>query len=329
MVEVLLPAFVADDLERRFRDAAPTVPLRVVRYDVQGDCSEDPSRVEALFRYFPNDRFAGRNFAASELRRVWERAPRLRWIQTNSSGVDGLLFPEIIDTDVVLTSGSSVNNGPVAESVLALLLAVAKRIPQHVRHQEQREWQRYKKQELRESTVAVIGYGHIGEEVGRLCSAFGMTVLAVRRNPEQSSPHADAVLGPDRMSEALGQADFVVLTAAHVKGDPVMLGAKELSSMKPEAWLVNVARGSLIDEDAIVVALRKGTIAGAALDVFESEPLPTESPLWSLPNVLVTPHNSASSPHQDRRTLDLFVENYRRWVSGQPLLNIVDKQRGY
>ena len=329
IVEVLLPALVSEGLADRFRAVAREIDLRVVSFDGGGSCDRDPAKSEVLFRYFPNDRFSGRNFGASELRQLWAHAPHLKWIQTNSSGVDGLLFPELVDSDIVLTSGATVNSGPVAESVMALLLAVSKRIPEHVRHQQKREWTRYKKLELRGSTVAVVGYGHIGEEVGRLCAAFGMRVLAVRRNPGRGGAYAETVFGHDDLRHALAQADFVALTAAQVRGEPPLIGAAELASMKPTAWLVNVARGTMVDETALVDALREGVIAGAALDVFPKEPLPANSQLWDLPNVLVSPHNSASSPRQDERTIDLFVENFRRWVSGEPLLNVIDKTRGY
>ena len=334
MRTVLVPSHVAETLERRFQGAVPEVAVRTVAYEIDGTCLREPSETEALFHYFPNDRFSGRNFGADELRRLWRLAPRLRWIQTNASGVDGLIFPELIDSGIVLASGASVNSGPVAESVMALLLAVAKRIPQHVRHQERHAWQRYQKLELRGSRAVVIGYGHIGEEVGRLCKAFGMQVVAVRRDATKPSPHADAVFGAedltsDRRSVLLQDADFVILTLAATPGQPAVIGKAELAAMRPSAWLINVSRGSMIVESALIEALRVGRIAGAALDVFQQEPLPTESPLWDLPNVLVTPHNSASSPRQDERTLDLFVENFRRWVSGAPLLNVVDMRRGY
>jgi len=168
MPTVLIPSHVAVILEQRFWEATPHTTLRVITYEVDGACREEPAEVEALFHYFPNDRFPGRNFGAEELRRVWERAPRLRWVQTNASGVDGLLFPELLDSSIVVTSGASVNCGPVAESVMALILAIAKRIPQHVRNQGRHAWQRYQKLELCRSRAVVIGYGHIGQKVGRV-----------------------------------------------------------------------------------------------------------------------------------------------------------------
>ncbi len=328
-IEVIVPEGLTDVLGERFRRAAPGVKLRVISVDVEGKCGASPAQAVALFRYFPNDRFAGKAFGSAALRRVLTSSPLLRWIQTNSSGVDGLLLPEVVESDIMLSSGASVNAGPVAESVLALLLAAAKRLPQHVRHQEKREWQRYRKLELCGSTIAVIGYGHIGQEVGRLCTAFGMKVLAVRRDPSRGGAHAAAIYGPESLCAVVAEADFVVLTAASTQSGAVHLGKDEIVAMKKSAWLINVARGSMVDTDALVNALRNGTLAGAILDVFETEPLSSESALWDVPNLIITPHNSASSPRQDERTIELFAENFRRWIAGEALLNVVDKRRGY
>jgi phosphoglycerate dehydrogenase-like enzyme len=334
MPSVLVPRHVADDLERRFRAAVPEVDLQVCAYEIDGTCLADPHEAEALFQYFPYDRFPGRGFGATEFQRIWAAAPRLRWIQSNASGVDGLLFPDLVASGIQVTSGTSANAGPVAESVIALILALAKRIPQHVAHQHRREWRRYQKQTLWGATAVVIGYGHIGQEVGRLCKAFGMRVVAVRRRVAHDSPHADLVFGSDvlateRRRDILAEADFVILSLAATPGQPPVIGEAELAVMPVTAWVVNVARGSMIVESALIHALQAGRIAGAALDVFQDEPLAPDSPLWSLPNVLITPHNSASSPLQDERTLDLFAENFRRWITGERLLNLVDTQRGY
>ena len=328
---ILVPAYLIDRLQPMLAAATPETETRLIGFESDGRVAGEPGAAEALFRYFPNDRFSGRDFRAAELLAIWDRAPRLRWVQTNASGVDSLLSPRFVASDIVLTSGASVNAGPVAESVLALLLAVARRIPQHVRHQAAREWQRYQKAELRGSTVVIVGWGKIGMEVGRLCGAFGMRVVVVRRHPATPTEGAAAVYGPADLPRALHEAgaDYVVLVAASGPTDPPLLGATEIAALKPTAWLINVARGSQVDEPALIDALQSGRLGGAALDVFATEPLPPTSPLWDLPNVLLTPHNSASSPHQDQRTLDLFVDNYRRWIGGEPLLNVVDKARGY
>ncbi|MDQ3413026.1 MAG: D-2-hydroxyacid dehydrogenase, partial [Chloroflexota bacterium] len=196
-------------------------------------------------------------------------------------------------------------------------------------HQVKHEWQRYQKGELRGSTIVIVGYGHIGREVGRLCDAFGMRVIVVRKRVTEPSPYAAVVYPPEQLAEALAGADFVVLVSATAADQQPLIGIAELAAMKPAAWLINVGRGALVDDEALIAALRTNQIAGAALDVFRQEPLPAAHPYWDLPNVLLTPHNSASSPWQDQRTIELFIENFRRWLAEEPLLNRVDLQRGY
>ena len=323
VVPVLGPAF--DQIARDAGHQATIIP-----FGADGVTAGDPGPSEALFRYFPADRANTTQFGTPQFQRLIDAAPALRWIQTNSSGVDYLLrIPAIATGTYVVTNGASVNQGPMAENIMALLLGIARRLPEHVRHQLRHEWQRYRKLELNGSTILIVGYGHIGAEVGRLCQAFGMRVIVVRQRPDAPSPHADAVYPPDQLTTALAEADFVVLVSATRPGQPPLMSTATLAAMKPSAWLINVGRGALVDDDALLVALQAGQIAGAALDVFTQEPLPADHPYWELPNVLITPHNSASSPHQDARTLALFTENFRRWVHGEALLNQVDLRRGY
>lgn len=329
---ILLPAHLLERSGPAFESAAAAAgrSLRIVPFEPDGSCHGSPAAAEVLFRYFPADRSNTARFGTSEFRQLIQQAAALRWIQTNSSGVDYLTkIPEVFERDLIVTNGSSVNQWPMAETVMGLLLAVTRRIPQHVQHQLRHEWQRYQKLELRDSTIVLVGYGHIGVEVGRLCDAFGMRVLAVRKRVTEPSPYAAAVYAPEQLPEALAQAEFVVLMSATTPEQQPLIGAAELAAMKESAWLINVGRGALVDDEALIPALQAGQIAGAALDVFRQEPLPPEHPYWDMPNVLVTPHNSASSPRQDRRTLELFVENWRRWLNSEPLLNRVDTHRGY
>jgi phosphoglycerate dehydrogenase-like enzyme len=329
---ILLPDHVKERAGARFEAVATAAgrTLRIVPFAADGSCDGSPAAAEALFRYFPADRSNTARFGTAEFRRLIQQAPALRWVQTNSSGVDYLTkIPEVFERDLIVTNGSSVNKWPMAETVMGLLLAVTRRIPQHVQHQLRHEWQRYQKLELRGSTVLLVGYGQIGREVGRLCDAFGMRVLVVRKRVGEPSPHAAAVYAPEQLPEALAEADFVVLVSATTPDQQPLIGPPELAAMKPSAWLVNVGRGALVDDEALLAALQSSQIAGAALDVFRQEPLPPDHPYWDLPNVLVTPHNSASSPRQDERTLELFIENFRRWLHDEPLLNRVDIHRGY
>jgi phosphoglycerate dehydrogenase-like enzyme len=217
----------------------------------------------------------------------------------------------------------------MAEMVMALVLAATKRLPEHAFDQRARRWGRRPKRELRGSTVGIVGLGRIGTEVARLCAAFGARVLGLRRAPTEPPPGVERVVGSDGLGELLAESDYVVLTLALNPTSRRLIGRRELELMKPSAILVNVARGDIVDEPELVGALRERRIAYACLDTFQQEPLPADSPLYDLPNVFITPHNSASSPHMEERVIALFLDNLGRLVRGEALLNVVDKRRGY
>ena len=251
-------------------------------------------------------------------------------MQSHGAGVDGLLSPELIASDAVLTNAAPIHAVPMAETVLALILAATKRLPEHARDQQRRTWRRLPKRELRGSTVGIVGLGRIGSEVGRLCAAFGARVLGVRRSPPaEPPPGVERVFGLDALDTLLGESDYLALTLALNPTSRGLIGARELALLKDDAVLVNVARCDVLDEAALIAGLRIGRPAFACLDTFQTEPLPPDSPLYDLPNVLITPHNSASSPHMEERVIALFLDNLGRLVRGEPLLNVVDKQRGY
>jgi phosphoglycerate dehydrogenase-like enzyme len=254
--------------------------------------------------------------------------PKLRWIHAINAGVDHLLCPELIESDILFTNSVGAHAVSIAESVFGMLLFTVKRLGEHWDAQKERRWSRARKDELRGKTLGVIGLGHVGAEVARLGKAFGMRVVATRRRP-QPHPDVDDVWGADGLLQLLAQSDFVVMCAALTPETRGMIGAAQLRQMKPSATFVNIARGALVDEAALVQALREGWIAGACLDAFVQEPLAPEHPFWTLPNVFVTPHSSASTPQLTARALDIFVENARRYAAGEPLLNVVDKRLGY
>jgi len=281
-----------------------------------------------LFRFFPGDRYPLGGLRGDAVRRMLARLPRLRWIHTSGAGADGLLIPEVLARGLVLTNSSGQNAVPVAETAVALMLALAKRLPGHVQDQHERRWQRRQKLELCGMTVLIVGLGRIGTEVARRCAAFGMRVIGVRTRGGVE-PGVERIVGPDGLTEALREADWVVLTAALTARTRGMIGPDAFAAIKPGAMLVNVGRGALVDEAALCDALRSGRLGGAALDVFAIEPLPEASPLYECPNVMILPHNSASSPHARRRALEFFVENFRRFVNGEPMRNQIDPRRGY
>jgi phosphoglycerate dehydrogenase-like enzyme len=246
------------------------------------------------------------------------------------------MFPELIQSRVLLTNSTGIHGPVVAEHAIAVLLALAKRLPQAMQHQAKRVWsqdqlwqQRPRPREVADSTVAVVGMGGIGSEFTARAKALGMRVLAVRENPAKGAGGADAVYSPDEINEVLPQADYVLLCTPVTPATTGLINAERLSHMRPDAYLINVGRGPLIDEPALLHALTARSIAGAALDVFTEEPLPAGSPFWSLDNLLITPHTAAVTERLWERHYRLIVENLNRFLAGKPLLNEVDKMRGY
>jgi len=276
------------------------------------------------------------------------RAPDLKWVQLHSAGVDHLLDHPLMKSDILLTTTSGIHATPIAEYVFASILAFNRRVPQMLTYQSRREWPQgrwnlFARPELRDRTLGIIGYGSIGREVGRIARCFGMRVVATKRSVSQMRDVGYAVQGtgdrkgalldeafpPERLSDMLGLCDYVVVTVPLTPETRKLIGEAELRAMKPSAYLVNISRGETVDEAALIRALQEGWIAGAGLDVFEEEPLLSDSPLYDLENVILSPHVSGFTLRYDERASDLFAENLRRYLTGEPLLNLVDKERGY
>ncbi len=276
-----------------------------------------------------------------------EAATRLRWVQGHFAGVDQFLEHPLLQ-NVTLTTSSGIHAPAMAEYILMMILAFAHRLPRMIELQRQAEWPQQRwalfvPRELRDTTIGIIGYGSIGRETARLAHAFGTRVLALKRHVDQladdgwrlpgvgdmAGEYVARFYAPAQLHAMLAECDYVVVAAPLTTETRGLLGGAEFRAMKHEAVLINVARGGVIDEAALIDALRNQTIGGAALDVFEQEPLPADSPLWHLPNVILSPHVSGFTPHYDERAMTLFAENLRRYVAGEPLLNVVDMQRGY
>jgi D-2-hydroxyacid dehydrogenase (NADP+) len=263
-------------------------------------------------------------------------AKKLRWIHSTAAAVHQLIFPELVNSDVVLTNAREVHGPVVAEHVIALIFALAKKIPDSVRLQEKHVWGQQllwdelpRVREVAGATVGMVGLGSIGRSVVKSAKALGMRVMAVREHPEKGSEGADAVFGPAQIDEVFRQADYVVLAAPVTNSTKAIVNAERLALMKPDACLINVGRGPLVDESALANALREKKIGGAVLDVFPKEPLAADSPLWDVPNLLITPHTAALTDKLWERQYALFAENLRRYLNGQQLLAVVDKGKGY
>lgn len=263
-------------------------------------------------------------------------AKNLRWVHSPAAAVHTLIIPEIVNSDIVITNSRDVHGPVVAEHTIALIFALAKKIPGAVRLQQKHEWGQQRLwdelprvREIAGATLGLIGLGAIGRAVVKNAKAFGMRVIAAREHPEKGTEGADQVFGPAQIDEVFRRSDYVVLATPFTANTTGLANAARLALMKPDACLINVGRGPLIDEEALAAALREKRIAAAALDVFPKEPLEPHSLLWDVPNLLITPHTAALTANIWERHYTLFSENLRRYIRGEALFGIVDKHKGY
>jgi phosphoglycerate dehydrogenase-like enzyme len=264
-------------------------------------------------------------------RDILTRAPNLKWLQTMSAGIDRLVDTEIWHSPVKITGVSGIHAVPISEYVLGIMLMFAKKSVQFLQMQQRHEWNRYPPSGLRGKTVGIVGLGSIGREVARLCRAFGMRVIATRRSIKRAGKagYVDLLLPADELKRLLAESDYVVIAAPLTHETEGLIGEEELEAMKSTAYIINIARGGIIDENAIVRALKEKHIAGAGLDVTSPEPLPPESPLWDMENVILTPHISGAMEDYIGAATDLFCDNIRRYLAGKRLRNVIDKKKGY
>lgn len=265
------------------------------------------------------------------LRSLWRRARRLQWVHSLSAGVEHLLFDELVHSPLPLTNAKGVYSVALGEFALMAILFFAKDARRLLRQQAAARWETFEPMELRGQTLGIIGYGDIGRAAAQRARAFGLRILACRRRPELSAEDSlvDGVFPLERRGELLAASDYVLLAMPHTPGTQRLVGEAELRALKPGAVLVNVGRGGTVDEPALLRALEERRLRGAALDVYETEPLPPEHPLWRLDNVLLSPHCADNTPHWRENALEFFLRNLERFERGEPLLNLVDKAAGY
>lgn len=269
------------------------------------------------------------DFRSTELRDAWHRADRLEWVHVAGAGVDAVLFPDLVESSVTVTSSRGIFDRSIAEYVLGLMLLFAKDLHRSFEYQRSRRWVHRETEMLAGKMLLVVGAGPIGRMVARHARCVGMKVSAVARTARSSDEDFGRVFASENLDEALPEADYVVIAAPLTAQTEGMFGAAQFGRMKRSARLINVGRGRIVDEPALIEALRGGQIAGAALDVFWQEPLPKDHPLWSMPQVVISPHMSGDFVGWLEALGELFVENFRRWLRGDELLNVVDKERGY
>ncbi len=317
-VRVAKAAYVEPEARRDLRRKRQVAELAQQPFPIPQDFLEQARTAEVMYGLdFPTD--------------LPKLAPKLKWVQLIGAGADHLPGGSgILESGIVVTSMGGFSSRNIAEYVLNAMLSHVKLSKAFVLAQPKKEWKRLGGDTLHGKTVGIVGLGRIGGFVAQFAKAFDMRVLACRRSPDAKAPqHADAVFSPERLSQMLPQCDFVVIATALTPETRGLIGEKALRAMKTSALLINVARGEVVDEPALIRALREGWIAAAHLDVFQHEPLPPENPLWDMPNVTITPHSSAVMPGFAQEGVKVFIEQIRRYLAGEPLRYVVDRQKGY
>jgi D-2-hydroxyacid dehydrogenase (NADP+) len=320
--------FADESILRRIREVSPDISVKDASPFMVAEFQGDNSKKEQMDKILAD---ADVIFGLLLPGDILSRAPKLKWLQMMSAGVDRLRDTEIWKSKITITGVSGIHASPIGEFVMGFILMLAKGMPQCFRMKQNHEWQRYMPHLLRGKTVGIVGLGHIGGEVARLSKAFGMKVIATRRSVKKpvKARNVDLLLPQAQMNEMLAESDFVVLALPLTPETRHIIGAAELRAMKQSAFIINIGRGNLIDEAALIRVLDEKGIAGAGLDVTATEPLPKESRLWDMENVIVSPHVSGGMEDYMDRAAALFCENLKRFLEGKRLINVIDRKKGY
>jgi phosphoglycerate dehydrogenase-like enzyme len=334
-IPVLITVDMPDALLDRLRAVSPQIEIDLLPTGDASDFSEEQlGEMEILYtrQALPEP----------------EQVPNLRWIQFHWSGIDDFVDQSLLRSDLIVTTLSGAAVPQMTEFALTMMMALGHHLPTMMGDQREKAWAddkftRFRPQELRGSTVGIVGYGNIGREIARVCQSLGAQVLATKRDlktldmsgyvleglGDAQAEIPERIYPPQALASMASECDFLVLTVPLTPETRGLVNAKVFESMKDSAYLIDVSRGGVVDQGALVEALREGVIAGAALDVYPVEPLPESSPLWELPNVILSPHVAGTSGQYLERAADLFAENLRRYVANEPLLNRYDSKRGY
>jgi len=327
-VNVLVTTPIGDELLQHITNVSPRIKLSNVSELVRAEQRGDFARKDELDALLAQAEVI---YGLRLPRNVIVRAPKLKWVQVMSAGVDRFLDDEFRQSSVIMTSVSGMHATPIGEIVLELMLMFAKQAPLCFQLKQEKQWKRFMPTVLRSKTVGIVGLGNIGREVARLAKAFGMRVVATRRSAKRvmRAKGIDILLPREQLPRLLSESDFVVLSLPFTSETNKLIGEEELRAMKPTAYLINIARGNIVDEEALIRALDEHWIAGAGLDVFATEPLPADSCLWESPNVIFSPHIAGGMEDYNIRATELFCKNLRHYLSGDNLLNVIDKKKGY
>lgn len=340
--DVLICSYLEPELIERIRQAVPKVNVHYEpdllpppryeadhigeRFTRSSDQNEQwqalMARADVLFDFDYND-IAG----------MKRHAKNVRWIQASSAGIGGFVQRyNLTDLSAILTTAAGVHAQPLAEFAIWGMLTFVKNYPLARAQQDKHHWQRFHNDDLEGKTVAIVGLGSIGREVARLVRPFGVKVLATKRTVDGIDPRevgVDGLYPVHELEQLLNQADVVVAVAPHTPETENLLDTQAFAAMKQDTLFINIGRGALVDEDALIAALRSGKLAGAVLDVAKQEPLPPDHELWDMDNVFVFPHSASTSKNENRRLTELFIDNLKRFLANQPLRNVYDTERGY
>ncbi len=304
------------------RVAIPDGDLRALRRDFPtvefvNDGAPDPSTIDGVFTDdpVPEDLLA--------------RMPRLRWLHVTRGGANAYLTPEVKRRAIDVTGSKGIHGRSFSEFALACIFALAKKLPECWENQKQRKWKRVEPEEVADKTLGIVGLGTVGSDLAQKAKSLGMRVVATKRTAADKPAFIDGLGGPEFLPRLLEQADFVVVSLASIPSTEKMIGEKELRTMKSSAYLINLTGGKAVEEKALIRALKEKWIAGAALDAFAKQPLPAESELWSLPNVMISARAAGATAQKWELMIPIFAENLRRFTTGMPLKNVVDKELGY
>ena len=326
-VNVLVTAPVGEEARQKIISISPRIKLTdvsdLIRAEQRGDSTAQEkfstllADAEVIYGRIP------RNFVT--------RAPGLKWIQLMTAGVNMFIDAEVAESPVKITTIRGVQSTPIAEFVFALMLMFVKQTHACFQMKQDNVWKSLSPGELRGKTVGIIGLGSIGREVARLAKAFGMTVIATRRSagPDERAKYVYKLLPSAQIKRLMAESDFVVIAIPLTRETTKLIGEAELRAMKSTSYLINIARGNVIDEEALIRTLEEKRIAGAGLDVFSAEPLPPTSRLWELPNVILSPHIAGMFEDRAEQAIGMFLVNLKRYLNGKRLLNVVNKKRGY
>ena len=321
-----IPGFINEECRRMITAVNPNAKLQEITELVNADRKGDFTSKDRLDAQLAEAEVV---FGSIVPRDIVARSPKLKWVQTMNAGVNTLLDTDIMQSQVMLTNAGGIHGIPMREFVLHFMLMFAKQAPLCFQLQKEKRWETFVPEMIHSKTCGILGLGKIGSDIGRLAKAVGMRVIALDNRRMAKPKYVDVMFPLEGLREFLSECDFMVIALPLTPETTGFIGEAELRAMKPTAYLINIARGQIVDDEALIRALKERWIAGAGLDALSSEPLPADSQLWELPNAILTPHVAGVSPNYKVLVTDLFCKNLKRYLNGEKLFNLVNKKKGF